>query len=94
MAVELLWKIDVLFVHFSMLIIDDCINAYNVVETRKRLDNLELDVSFSALINMPTTINDNPTLFNVVKHNMALAYDSSTGTSTREQSMTILQLCQ
>ncbi len=47
-----------------------------------RLDDLELDVSFSTYMDgdpAETTVNENPVVFTAVKHNNGFGYNTSTG---------------
>ena len=43
------------------------------------MEQLKEDVSFNAVITAHTVINDNPVVFDVVRHNNGLGYNSSTG---------------
>ena len=57
------------------------INTQNseIAELKEKLAQLEEDVSFNAVITDNTVINDDPTVFDVVRHDSAKAYNSTTG---------------
>ena len=54
-------------------------NGDRLDELGEEVKQLKEDVSFNAVITAHTVINDNPVVFDVVRHNNGQGYNSSTG---------------
>ncbi len=54
-------------------------NGARVDVLRDQVELLEEDVSFNVALTAHTLLDDNPTVFDVVRHNQGLGYNVSTG---------------
>ena len=46
---------------------------------KEKIARLEQDISFSAVVSSHTTINDDPIVYDLVRHNNGEGYDVNTG---------------
>ncbi len=55
-------------------------NQESLSKVNEHLDNLVVDISFSAVTSVDQDVNENPAIFDIVRQNKGQGYDSHSGT--------------